>query len=159
MRKKSSEDNGSKKQLEVRGPRHGLYCDPNKIKIDGRSFFGKLRKKIRGHLLEVFKGDPSPIVQTLADGTAANVIMAKAFQASFLRGDKLPPTIMRDYATLWNAISRDLATLHQMARESGPQGDKFPLLADYLKMSDEEKELFNAKKTGKLVVVEGQKEG
>ena len=69
----------------------GLYCDPNKIKIDGRSFFGKLRKKIRGHLLEVFKSDPSPIVQTLAHGTAANVIMAKAFQASFLRGREAPP--------------------------------------------------------------------
>ncbi len=111
--------------------RHGLYCDPNKVKVDGRSFFGQLKRKIKGHFLECFKGNPSALVQTLADGTAANLIMAKAFQAAFLRGDKLPPSILRDYVALWNSISRDIATLSVMAKESG-NGDKVPSLPEYL---------------------------
>lgn len=129
-----------------RNQKHGLYCDPNKVKIDGRSFFGQLKRKIKGHFLECFKGEPSAMQQALADGLAANIIMAKAFQASFLRGDKLPPSIMRDYIGLWNSVSRDLATLSAMAKESG-NGDKVPSLEAYLQ----------AIKDGKLVPVEAEK--
>jgi hypothetical protein len=112
--------------------RHGIYCDPSKVRIDGRSFFARLKVKIRGHLLEVFKGDPSPLAQTLADGAAANLIIAKSFQAAFLKGEKLPPSILRDYTGLWNSISRDLLTLSQMAKESGAK-DPAPSLEEYLK--------------------------
>lgn len=132
-----------KKIRGMRKQRHGLYCDPNKIAVDGRSFFARLRKKIKGHFLECFEGEPSAIVQTLADGVAANLIIAKSFQAAFLRGNKLPPSILRDYTGLWNSISRDLATLSQMAKESG-NGDKTPSLQEHLE----------ALKSGKLLPVE-----
>jgi hypothetical protein len=122
--------------------RHGLYCDPSRIKIDGRTFFGKLKRKIKGHFLECFKGEPSALIQTLADGAAANLIVAKAFQAAFLRGDKLPSSILRDYTALWNSIARDLATLDQVAKESGAK-DSAPSLEEYLERL----------KAGKLVVV------
>lgn len=128
-----------------RNMKHGLYCDPSKVLIDGRSFFGKLKRKIKGHFLECFKDTPSALVQTLADGTAANLIIAKAFQAAFLRGEKLPPSILRDYTGLWNSISRDLATLSQMAKESGVK-DPVPSLGEYLE----------ALKSGKLQPVEAE---
>jgi len=126
--------------------RHGLYCDPSKVRIDGRTFFARLKVKIKGHLLSVFNGDSSPLAQALADGVAANLIMAKSFQTSFLRGEKLPPSILRDYCALWNSVSRDLATLFQMAKESGEK-DPAPSLSEYLA----------AIKDGKLQVLDGEK--
>ncbi len=123
--------------------KHGLYCDPSRVKVDGRSFFGKLKKKIKGHFLESFKGTPSALAQALADGTAANLIMAMNFQAAFLRGDQLPPSILRDYTGLWNSISRDIQALSQMAKESGG-GKEVPSLGEYLE----------AMKAGKLVPLE-----
>ena len=138
---------GKKPGVPARRPRHGLYCDPKKVKVDGRSFFGKLKKKIRGHLLEVFKGNANPLAQTLADGTAANLVIAKAFQAAFLRGEVLPTTIMRDYTGLWNAISRDLQALSQMAKDGTPP-EKVPSLKEYL-------DLIAA---NKLIPVESEKE-
>ncbi|MDD2901552.1 MAG: hypothetical protein PHU44_03890 [Syntrophales bacterium] len=115
-----------------RNMKHGLYCDPAKVKVDGRSFFGKLKKKIRGHFLEGFKGTPSALAQTLADGTAANLIIAKSLQAALLNGEKLPPSILRDYTGLWNSISRDIQALSQMAKDSGAK-DPTPTLEEYLK--------------------------
>ncbi len=123
----------------------GLYCDPSRVKVDGRSFFGKLKKKIKGHFLESFKGTPSALAQALADGTAANMILAMNFQAAFLRGDQLPSSILRDYTGLWNSISRDLQALSQMAKDSGGK-DPVPNLQEYL----------DGLKSGKLVPVEAQ---
>lgn len=114
-----------------RAQKHGLYCDPKKVQIDGRSFFGQLKRKIKTHFLECFKGTPSALVQALADGAAANLIMAKAFQAAYLRGETLPASILRDYTGLWNSISRDLATLSALAKESGAK-DPAPDLKDYV---------------------------
>jgi hypothetical protein len=114
-----------------RNMKHGLYCDPSKVKVDGRSFFGKLKKTIKNHFLESFKGTPSALAQALADGAAANLILAKNFQASFLKGEKLPSSILRDYVGLWNSISRDLQALSQMAKESGAK-DSSPDLQEYV---------------------------
>jgi hypothetical protein len=123
-----------KKLVTVKGAgrnmKHGLYCDPSRIRIDGRTFFGKLKRKIKGHFLECFKGEPSALIQTLADGAAANLIIAKAFQAAFLRGDKLPSSILRDYVALWNSVSRDLVVLDQ-AKDLGGK-DLTPTLPEYL---------------------------
>lgn len=126
-----------------RNQKHGLYCDPNKVKIDGRSFFKQLKRKIKTHFLECFQGTPSALVQALADGAAANLIMAKAFQAAYLRGEKLPASILRDYTGLWNSISRDLATLSALAKESGAK-DPAPSLGECL----------DSIKSGKLQPVE-----
>lgn len=123
--------------------KHGLYCNPALVRVDGRSFFGKLKKKIKGHFLESFKGTPSALAQALADGTAANLILAMNFQAAFLRGDQLPPSILRDYTGLWNSISRDIQALSQMAKESGGK-DPVPNLQEYL----------DGIKSGKLVPVQ-----
>lgn len=114
-----------------RNQKHGLYCDPRKVQIDGRSFFGQLKRRIKTHFLECFKGTPSALVQALADGAAANLIMAKAFQAAYLRGEKLPSSILRDYTGLWNSISRDLATLSALAKESGAKAP-MPSLNEYV---------------------------
>jgi hypothetical protein len=128
-----------------RNMKHGLYCDPNKVKIDGRSFFGKMRKSIKTRFLEGFKGTPSALAQTLAEGAATHLIMAMNFQAAFLRGDQIPHSILRDYTGLWNSISRDLQTLSQMAKESGAK-DSSPDLQEYVE----------AVKSGKLVLVEAE---
>jgi hypothetical protein len=128
-----------------RNQKHGLYCDPRKVQIDGRSFFGQLKRKIKTHFLECFTGTPSALVQALADGAAANLIMARAFQSAYLRGEKLPPSILRDYCGLWNSISRDLATLSALAKESGAK-DPAPSLGEYLE----------AIKSGKLQPVEAE---
>lgn len=130
-------------KMAGRAQKHSLYCDPKKVQIDGRSFFGQLKRKIKGHFLECFKGTPSALVQALADGAAVNLIMAKAFQAAYLKGEKLPASILRDYTGLWNSISRDLATLSALAKESGAK-DPAPSLGEYLE----------AIKSGKLQPVE-----
>jgi len=135
---------GKKKKYHVR---HGLYCRPDSVRVDGRSYFAKLKKRLKSLFLENFKETPGALIQALADGAAANLIIAKAFQAAFLRGEKLPPSILRDYTGLWNSISRDLATLNQMAKESGNSG-KLPILKEYL----------DALKSGKLQVVDCEAE-
>jgi hypothetical protein len=114
-----------------RNMRHGLYCNPALVKVDGRSFFAKLRVKIKGLILDCFPSPPNAIVQALADGAAANLIICRAFQAAFLRGDELPPSILKDFSTLWNGVSRDLCTLNQLAREAGTP-EPTPSLQEYL---------------------------
>jgi hypothetical protein len=89
-------------------------------------------RKVVAHLSEPFLDKPSPFAQTMVDGLAVNIIMAKFFQASFLRGDKMAPSVLRDYTGLWNSISRDLATLSVLAKESGAK-DPVPSLSEYLK--------------------------
>jgi hypothetical protein len=111
--------------------------------IPAHSPFGRMIRKIVTHLSESFLEKPSPFAQTMVDGLAVNIIMAKFFQASFLRGDKMAPSVLRDYTGLWNSISRDLATLSALAKESGAK-DPAPSLGEYLE----------AIKSGKLHPVE-----
>jgi hypothetical protein len=123
---------------------HALYCDPSKVMIPAHSPFGRMIRKIVTHLSESFLEKPSPFAQTMVDGLAVNIIMAKFFQASFLRGDKMAPSVLRDYTGLWNSISRDLATLSALSKEGAK--DPAPSLGEYLE----------AIKSGKLQPVESE---
>jgi hypothetical protein len=114
-----------------------LYLDLSKWIIPAHSPIGRMKKQIVEHLSSPFLEKPSPFAQTLIDGLAANIIMSKHFQASFLRGNKIPASILRDYTGLWNSISRDLSTLSGMAKESGVK-DPVPSLEEYLEVVKKE---------------------
>lgn len=116
---------------------HALYCDPSKVIIPSHSPFGRMIRKVIDHLSEPFLDKPSPFAQTMIDGLAVNIIIAKFFQAAFLRGDEMASSILRDYTTLWNGVSRDLATLSGMAKESGVK-DPVPSLEEYLEVVKKE---------------------
>lgn len=111
---------------------HALYTRPDKMLIPAHSPFGRMKRKVITHLTAAFIEEPSPFAQTMIDGLSVNILIAKFFQAAFLRGEKLPPSVLRDYTGLWNSISRDLSTLAQMAKDSGAK-DPVPSLEDYLK--------------------------
>jgi hypothetical protein len=111
--------------------KHGLYFAPQKYRIFARSPLGRLKKKIVSLLLEGFKGEIPRPVQILADGLAVNIIIVKHFQGFCLSGEAVPTRTLRDYVTLWNAVSRDLTTLQQFAKENGAP-DGIPDLQTYL---------------------------
>jgi hypothetical protein len=148
--KKRTADNlstgwGSDKDKKSLTPvRHGLYCNPSKVRVDGRSHFARKRRKLRESFLEGFDFTPSPRVRALADGAAVNWILLEALRTSFLRGEVVAPSVLKDYVALSNSLARDLSTLEALVKEGGE--GKTLTLAEYI----------NALDSGKLQVVRGE---
>jgi len=127
--------------------RHGLYIDLMHLKIDGRRPLPRKRKQLRRSFLEGFKTPPSARIIALADGAAINWILCEGLRAMVMRGDPLPPSVLKDYAAIYNVLARDLMTLEALAKEGDP-GDKAPSLAEYLAEI----------KSGKLIPVKSEVE-
>lgn len=120
---------------ELTPVRHGLYIQPGKVKVDGRSFFARRRKKLRGAFLADFQAPPSSRVQAIADGAAVNWICIEGFRSAFLRGEVISPSAWKDYIALSNSLARDLMNLEELAKE-GSGKDKAPNLEEYLKIKE-----------------------
>ncbi len=118
-------------EKELAPVRHGLYCDPRKVKLDGRSKLARLRCKLQAAFLEGFDSTPSPRVQALAEGAAVNWIVLTALRNAFLRGEVVAPSVWKDFCAIQNCLDRSLTTLEAMAKE-GKEGAKTPTLAEYL---------------------------
>ena len=111
----------------------GLFFDPRKHFLDGRTRIAKIIKNVSEHLLEHF---PEPIPAgaiLIAKQASYKALRLRAFEHHILITMKTPAkTTDESYISLSNSLTQDIKLLHQMARDHTPV-NKVPGLDEYLR--------------------------
>ncbi|MDP3181267.1 MAG: hypothetical protein Q8M54_00435 [Desulfobaccales bacterium] len=112
--------------------RHGLYCDPAKWDLDGRTTLAKQLHQLRTGLAALFPDGPGRAGALLIDRVVYKSLKLALFEATDLISmEEVPPGAEQAYLTMSNSFRADLQLLTTMAQHQAPApGD--PDLREYL---------------------------
>jgi len=111
---------------------HGLYCDPSKWEIDGRTLLAKQLNQLRAGLAALFPGGPDKAGALLIDRIVYKGLKLALYEATDLTSaEGVPPGSEMKYLQMSNSLREDIRLLSAMAKAQAPSpGD--PDLKEYL---------------------------
>lgn len=112
---------------------HGLYVSlPKRMKIDGRSKFGKAIRQLRSSLIDDLGGEVSTQESLLVDRIVFKVLRLCSFEAYILKSQGMETERQsREYLTMSNSLRLDLCAvgLGKRERDITPLSERLAALA------------------------------
>lgn len=120
------------KRVIPRG-RHGLYVSlPKRMKLDGRSRFGKAVTQLRKSLISDLGGDPSTQESLIVDRVVFKVLRLCSFESHILKTQGMESERQsREYLAMSNSLRLDLMAigLERRERDITPLSQRLAALA------------------------------
>jgi len=112
---------------------HGLYVSlPKRMKIDGRSKFGKAIRQLRNSLIDDLGGDVSTQESLICDRVVFKVLRLCSFEAFILKSQGMETEKQsREYLAMSNSLRLDLQALGLQRREREIEDLKTYLAQNY----------------------------